>query len=93
MLGHPNRFRLIGSYGMVSNDTEHACITAQAIIASGGNTAIFQQQMAWRLRFWLLGLPAGVGLATLRALVKLWLGFSPKYSGVFSAGNCSDPQS
>jgi ADP-ribosylglycohydrolase len=87
LLGHPNRFRLIGSYGMVSDDTEHACITAQAIIASGGNTAIFQRQMAWRLRFWLLGLPAGVGLATLRALVKLWIGFSPKYSGVFSAGN------
>lgn len=87
LLGFPSRFRLIGSYGMVSDDTEHACITAQAIIAGGGNTATFQRQMAWRLRFWLLGLPAGIGFATLRALVKLWIGFSPEYSGVFSAGN------
>jgi ADP-ribosylglycohydrolase len=87
LLGSPNRFRLIGPYGMVSDDTEHACITAQAIIASGGNTARFQRQMAWRLRFWLLGLPAAVGFATLRALVKLWVGFPPECSGVFSAGN------
>ena len=87
LLGPPTRFRLLGPYGMVSDDTEHACITAQAIIASGGHTAIFRRQMAWRLRFWLLGLPAAIGLATLRALVKLWIGFSPEYSGVFSAGN------
>ena len=87
LLGKPDRFRLIGPYGMVSDDTEHACITAQALIASGGQTRIFRRQMAWRLRFWLLGLPAGIGLATLKALVKLWLGFSPEHSGVFSAGN------
>ncbi|HPS03706.1 MAG TPA: ADP-ribosylglycohydrolase family protein, partial [Candidatus Sumerlaeota bacterium] len=39
------------------------------------------------LRWWLLGLPAGVGYATLRAILKLWVGFSPEKSGVFSAGN------
>ncbi|MHC4192297.1 MAG: ADP-ribosylglycohydrolase family protein, partial [Planctomycetota bacterium] len=31
--------------------------------------------------------PAGVGFATLRAVFKLWLGFPPDRSGVFSAGN------
>src|SRR5206468_312367 len=40
-----------------------------------------------RFRWWLLGLPAGVGKATARAIIKLWCGFSPKNSGVFSAGN------
>ncbi|TVS08433.1 MAG: hypothetical protein EA424_28605 [Planctomycetaceae bacterium] len=34
-----------------------------------------------------LGLPAGVGMATARACLKLWLGFPPKRSGVDSAGN------
>ena len=32
-------------------------------------------------------LPAGVGLATARACLKLWLGFSPERSGIYSAGN------
>jgi len=45
------------------------------------------QSLSWRLRFWLLGLPPGIGLATLRSLVNLWIGFSPEHSGVFSAGN------
>src|SRR5262249_15937531 len=36
---------------------------------------------------WLLGLPAGVGRAPLRSCVKLWLGFPPGRSGVWSAGN------
>jgi ADP-ribosylglycohydrolase len=39
------------------------------------------------MRWWLLGLPAGIGFATLRAILKLWLGFPPSRSGVFSAGN------
>jgi ADP-ribosylglycohydrolase len=41
----------------------------------------------WRLRFWLLGLPAGIGFATLRAILKLWIGVPVRYSGVYSAGN------
>jgi ADP-ribosylglycohydrolase len=47
----------------------------------------FSSRFGWRLRFWLLGLPAGIGLATLRAIVKLWIGFPPRLSGVYSAGN------
>jgi ADP-ribosylglycohydrolase len=35
----------------------------------------------------LLGLPAGIGFATLRSILKLWLGFGPRRSGVWSAGN------
>ncbi|MCA9623165.1 MAG: ADP-ribosylglycohydrolase family protein, partial [Myxococcales bacterium] len=33
------------------------------------------------------GLPAGVGLGTLRAILKLWVGFGADRSGVWSAGN------
>jgi ADP-ribosylglycohydrolase len=72
---------------MVSDDTEHACFVAQAIIRADGDVDVFRKSLARSLRWWLLGLPAGVGFATLRAIIKLWLGFSPQKSGVFSAGN------
>ncbi|MBW1801364.1 MAG: ADP-ribosylglycohydrolase family protein [Deltaproteobacteria bacterium] len=73
--------------GMISDDTEHTCMVAQAMIASGGDEHRFARDLSWRMRKWLLGLPAGVGFATLRSLLKLWMGFSPEHSGVFSAGN------
>jgi ADP-ribosyl-[dinitrogen reductase] hydrolase len=87
LLGVPNRHRFFFGYGMVSDDTEHTCMVAQAAIASGGSPAKFQRQLAWRLRVWLLSVPAGVGLATLKAIGRLWCGVSPNHSGVFSAGN------
>jgi ADP-ribosyl-[dinitrogen reductase] hydrolase len=78
--------------GMCSDDTEHTCMLAQSLIGVAGMDADkaarkFSSSFGWRLRFWLLGMPAGIGLATLRAILKLWLGFSPGYSGVYSAGN------
>lgn len=73
--------------GMISDDTEHACMVAQALIVSGGDMHTFEKNLAWRFRFWLLGLPAGIGYATFRAIVKLWLGFPSDQSGVLSAGN------
>ena len=78
---------LPGGRGMVSDDTEHACMLAQALIESAGDPALFSARFARRLRIWFLGLPAGVGLATLRACLKLLVGFSPERSGVRSAGN------
>jgi ADP-ribosylglycohydrolase len=73
--------------GMTSDDTEHACMTAQALIVSAGDERAFLRSLAWRLRWWLVGLPAGIGRATLRAILKLWVGFPARSSGVFSAGN------
>lgn len=87
MLGRPERHRLLFGRGMVSDDTEHACMTAQALITSDGDVALFRKDLARRLRWWLLPLPAGVGLATARAILRLWVGISPERSGVFSAGN------
>ncbi len=85
--GSPDRHRFCFGRGMISDDTEHTCMVAQALIASGGEVAVFERHLARQLRYWLLALPAGVGLATLRAIVRLWLGFGPRRSGVFSAGN------
>ena len=78
--------------GMTSDDTEHTCMLAQSLIVTGySDLATLEQKFsanfAWRLRFWLLGLPAGIGFATLRSIIKLWVGFPARYSGVFSAGN------
>ncbi|HSS66284.1 MAG TPA: ADP-ribosylglycohydrolase family protein [Gammaproteobacteria bacterium] len=87
LLGPPDRHRFLLGRGMVSDDTEHICMVAQSLIASGGEVELFQRYLGWRFRFWLLALPAGVGLATLRSIIRLWIGFSPSRSGVFSAGN------
>lgn len=76
---------LFGS-GMVSDDTEHTVFVAQCLL-DRPDADTFQRRLAWKLRWWLLCLPAGIGFATLRAILKLWLGFSPRNSGVYSAGN------
>ncbi len=79
--------RFVFRRGMVSDDTEHTCMVAQSLCESPRDADVFAQCLARRLRWWLLGLPAGIGFATLRAILKLWIGFSPQRSGVFSAGN------
>ncbi|HOY67209.1 MAG TPA: ADP-ribosylglycohydrolase family protein [Candidatus Ozemobacteraceae bacterium] len=83
----PLRHRFLFGGGMVSDDTEHAVLTALALARSGRNIEAFTGNLGWSLRFWVLCIPAGIGWATLRSLVKLWLGWSPANSGVFSAGN------
>ena len=87
LLGPPDRHRFVFRRGMVSDDTEHACVVAQSLIVAGLDAGEFQRQFARRLRRWLCGVPAGVGKATLFAGFRLCLGFSPDRSGVFSAGN------
>lgn len=81
----PLRHQLVFGRGMLSDDTDHNIFVAQALIRSRGDVAAFRRCLAWRLRFWLLCFPAGIGLATLKSIVLLWLGFSR--SGIVSAGN------
>src|SRR5579885_2633210 len=83
----PISYRFLFGRGMVSDDTEHAALVAQALLISNDDPERFQAALAWGLRAWLLGLPAGIGLATLRACGRLWIGVSPRKSGVWSAGN------
>ncbi len=73
--------------GMCSDDTEHTIFVAQSLIAHSDDVNRFRSSLAWKLKLWFLGLPAGIGLATAKSILKLWLGFSPRKSGVFSAGN------
>ncbi len=87
MFGPPGRFQFLFGRGMVSDDTEHACMTAQALIASAADDSAFARRLASQLRRWLLMLPAGTGLATAKATIKLLVGVPPDRSGVFSAGN------
>jgi ADP-ribosylglycohydrolase len=83
----PLRHRFLLGRGMVSDDTEHTCLAAQALLRCPNDPAGFGRALAWGLRWWLLRLPAGAGRATVRGTLRLWLGFPPHRSGVFSAGN------
>jgi ADP-ribosyl-[dinitrogen reductase] hydrolase len=87
LLGGPDRHRFVLGRGMVSDDTEHTCLVAESLCDAPADPDLFARRLGRRLRWWLLGVPAGIGSATLRATLKLWLGFPPTRSGVFSAGN------
>lgn len=87
MLGTPDRFRFLLGRGMMSDDTEHSCMVAESLIESGFDPDLFEAAFAKRLRWWLLGVPAGTGFATLRACLRLLCGIPSYRSGVFSAGN------
>jgi ADP-ribosylglycohydrolase len=73
--------------GVVSDDTEQTALVALALARSGGDIERFRRELARGLRWWLLALPPGIGLGTLRALIRLLLGVGPEHSGVWSAGN------
>jgi ADP-ribosyl-[dinitrogen reductase] hydrolase len=83
----PTRYHLLPSVGLVSDDAEQAIMTLRALACSGGEPARFQAHLATELRVWLATLPAGIGLSTARAGVRLWLGMPPQRCGVRSAGN------
>ena len=87
------RQRFFVGRGMVSDDTEHALLTARAWLAVGADSGDarsperFARALARRLRWWLCSLPPGCGLATARGLIRSWCGWPPSRSGVRSAGN------
>ncbi len=99
------RQRFFLGKGMISDDTEHLVFVAQCLLRHPEDVDAFCRRLAWCLRGRSLGLPAGVGMASARACLRLLSGRSPKSSGVFSAGNgpamriapigaffCRDPQ-
>ena len=64
------KHRLLPGRGMVSDDTEHTVMVAQALIAAPRDATAFQRELARRLRWWFVRLPAGVGLATARSCLN-----------------------
>lgn len=79
--------RLFFDRGMISDDTEHTCMVAMALIFSQGDREAFMSSLARLFKLWLVFLPAGTGMATLKSSIRLLGGASPHKSGVFSAGN------
>lgn len=79
--------RFLFGRGMCSDDTEHTLMVAQALLAQPRDVSAFQKALAWKLRWWFVVLPAGVGLATARACLKLWIGFPASKTAVRSGGN------
>jgi ADP-ribosylglycohydrolase len=62
-------------------------MTALSLAKHGNDPDAFAKDLARRLRWWFAGIPAGIGMATARSIIKLWCGISPSRSGVWSAGN------
>ena len=81
------RMRFVFGRGMLSDDTEHTLMAAQALLAHPDDSAAFQRSLGWKFRWWFACLPGGVGLATAKACVRLWLGFGLSRSAVNSAGS------
>lgn len=87
-LGWTNwKHRFFFGKGMVSDDTDHTFFVAQALLSNPDGPQEFKKSMAWKLRWWLLGIPAGIGFGTLRAILKLWFFVPLSKCGVWSAGN------
>jgi ADP-ribosyl-[dinitrogen reductase] hydrolase len=85
--GAPLEASLVFGRAFCSDDTEQTLMVGRALVLSAGCVEKFEQSFAADLRKWLLTCPAGIGLATLRSCLKLLVGFGPRRSGVFSAGN------
>lgn len=83
--GRIDRFRLLGKRGFVSDDTEQSALVAQSLARFPDDLDGCVRAFRRSLLGWFARLPWGVGLATVRACVRIALRRSP--SGVLSAGN------
>jgi ADP-ribosylglycohydrolase len=87
--GRVTSYHLLGSTGFISDDTEQSALIAHALLASPDDPGRCARSFAWRMVGWFWRLPFGIGLSTLRACLKLSVGFPPSRSGIRSAGNGS----
>lgn len=69
----------------VSDDTEQAALLCEAILRARSERETIPKRFRYAMIFWLLRLPFGIGLGTLRATLRMVLGF--RSPGVSSAGN------
>lgn len=80
-----DRYFLLGRTGFVSDDTEQSALVAQSLARSPREREAFVRAFRTSLLGWFLRMPWGIGLGTLRACVRIALGF--RRTGVMSAGN------
>lgn len=83
--GRVERFRLLGSTGFVSDDTEQSALVAQSLVREPGDPGRCARAFRRALLGWFCRLPWGVGMGTVKACLRIALGLKP--SGVMSAGN------
>lgn len=81
----PNRYRLLGRTGFVSDDTEQSALVAKSLARHPRDREACCRVFRRALLGWFCRLPWGVGMGTLQACVRVALGF--RRSGVRSAGN------
>ncbi len=79
------RFHLFGRTGFVSDDTEQAALIAASLAAHPDDPDAALRSFRRGLLGWFFRLPFGIGFGTLRACLRLALGF--RESGIRSAGN------
>jgi len=60
----PLRHRFLLGWGMISDDTEHSLIVARCLLRHLGDPEGFETALAREFRYWIAGIPAGIGLAT-----------------------------
>lgn len=80
------RQSLFDSFGITSDDSDHLIITYHSL-KNTSNLKDFQKELAKKLKCWFFTLPIGIGLTTIKSIIKLLLGFSPQKSGINSLGN------
>ena len=75
--GSPLMPNLAFGWGFCSDDTEHTLMVGRPSRCQAAIRNSFELALAAQFRRWLLAMPAGIGFATLRACLKLLVGFGP----------------
>jgi len=83
----PLRQRFLFGRGVTSDDTAQSAMIVQSLARHPTDIEAFQTDFAQRLKVWFAAIPPGIGLSTVKACLRLWIGKGPKRSGVPSAGN------
>lgn len=86
MYGESPKPDLLLRRGVCSDDTEHTLMVGCAMLDSGGDCQKFESRFRRDLRCWLMTLPPGTGLGTLKAVARSFV-LGPAKNGVKSAGN------
>jgi len=77
---------LIDGFGITSDDSDHLMMTYKSL-KNTENVIDFKTHLSKNLKTWLFTLPIGIGMTTIKSILKLLMGFSPDKSGIDSLGN------